>query len=377
MLAYTNKAVDEICEALLESGTEAGHHYIRIGSRSATGAAYRDRLLDQLIEPLSKRSDIKELLEQTRIFVATISSLQGKSELFNLINFDVAIIDEASQLLEPTVVGLLTRFKKSILIGDHMQLPAISIQPEKMSRLAPGVAWSERIGLTDMSMSYFERLYRLYQSKGWHYVIGTLHEQGRMHVDIMRFANQCVYKGFLKPVDEINQSVPMSEKVPGENSVLFKERLIFIPSQTSLAETYLKTNQQEAQITIELIALWQKKIEEQNLPWTIGVITPFRAQIASIIHLGYLRQMDLSKVTIDTVERYQGGARDIIIMSAAVNSHRGLSKITSVNSDGIDRKLNVAVTRARQQFILTGNQELLDREPIYRSLISLSTLYIL
>lgn len=52
-----------------------------------------------------------------------------------------------------------------------------------------------------------------------------------------------------------------------------------------------------------------EKINEEKLPWTIGVITPFRAQIASIIHLGYLRQIDLSKVTIDTVERYQGGAR--------------------------------------------------------------------
>jgi len=372
LLAYTNKAVDEICEALNESGVETANHYIRIGSRSATGAPYRHRLLDQMMEPLTKRAEIKELLEQTRIFVATISSLQGKSELFNLVTFDVAIIDEASQLLEPTVVGLLTRFKKSILIGDHMQLPAISIQPEKMSKLKQGVAWSERIGLTDMSMSYFERLYRLYQSRGWHYVIGTLHEQGRMHNDIMEFTNQYVYQGFLKPVDANMQGAVLSEIIPGETMTLFKERLIFIPSQATLAETYLKTNQEEARITIELIALWQKKIMTENLSWSIGVITPFRAQIASIFHLGYLKHIDLSNVTIDTVERYQGGARDIIIMSSAVNSQRSLSKITSVNSDGVDRKLNVAVTRARQQFVLIGNQSILESEPAYRSLIAMS-----
>lgn len=373
LLAYTNKAVDEICEALHESGPETANHYIRIGSRSATGAAYRHRLLDQMMEPLTKRAEIKALLDQTRIYVGTISSLQGKSELFNLVTFDVAIIDEASQLLEPTVVGLLTRFKKSILIGDHMQLPAISIQPEKMSRVKPGVAWSERIGLTDMSMSYFERLYRLYKAKGWHYLIGTLDEQGRMHTDIMRFANQFIYQGFLKPVDSKVQGVALSEIFQHETKGLFKERLIYIPSGSSLAETYLKTNQEEANITIDLIALWQKKINEEKLPWTIGVITPFRAQIASIIHLGYLRQIDLSKVTIDTVERYQGGARDIIIMSCAVNSIRSLSKITSVNTDGVDRKLNVAVTRARQQFILIGNQSILESEPAYRSLITMST----
>ena len=375
LLAYTNKAVDEICEVLHDAGPETRNHYIRIGSRSATGTAFRHRLLDQMIEPLTKRSEIKALLEETRIFVATISSLQGKSELFNLITFDVAIIDEASQLLEPTVVGLLTRFKKSILIGDHMQLPAISIQPEKTSKIKPGQAWSDRLGLTDMSMSYFERLYRLFQSRGWYYVIGTLHEQGRMHVDIIQFANQYVYNGFLKPVDVVRQGIALSQIIPHETALLFRDRLIFMPSASTLAETYLKTNQEEAMMTIDLIALWQKKIHEENLHWSIGVITPFRAQIASITHLAYLRQVDLSMVTIDTVERYQGGARDIIIMSCAVNAQRTLSRITSVNTDGVDRKLNVAVTRARQQFILIGNEAILQTENAYASLISLCTRY--
>lgn len=60
-------------------------------------------------------------------------------------------------------------------------------------------------------------------------------------------------------------------------------------------------------------------------------------------------------------------------MSCAVNSMRSLSKITSVNTDGVDRKLNVAVTRARQQFVLIGNQSILESEPAYRSLITMST----
>ena len=208
-------------------------------------------------------------------------------------------------------------------------------------------------------------------------MIGTLHEQGRMHEDIMRFANECIYDGFLKPVDAKNQRVALTDIILNESAALFKERLLFVHTQASLTETYLKTNQQEANVTIELIAMWQKKMVEENLQWSIGVITPFRAQISAIIHLGYLRQVDLSKVTIDTVERYQGGARDIIIMSSAVNSQRALSKITSVNSDGIDRKLNVAVTRARQQFVLIGNQSVLETEPAYRTLISMSKMYVL
>ena len=83
----------------------------------------------------------------------------------------------------------------------------------------------------------------------------------------------------------------------------------------------------------------------------------------------------MSKVTIDTVERYQGGARDIIIMSSTVNSLRALLKITSVNADGVDRKLNVAVTRARQQFILIGSEAILQTEHAYGALIDMSKKY--
>ncbi len=372
LLAYTNKAVDEICEALHASGPEVSEHYIRIGSRAASGEAFRHRLLEQVIEPMRTRAEIKVLLEKTRIFVATISSLQGKSELFHLIPFDVAIMDEASQLLEPTVVGLLTRFKKTILIGDHMQLPAVSVQPEEFGKIKPDQEWGHRIGLTDMSMSYFERLYRLYQARGWHQLIGILSEQGRMHADIMQFANQHVYDGQLQLVDDVRQCIPLSQLLPGESAPLFKERLIFVPSVSTLEETYLKTNKNQALIVIALIAEWNAKIKEHKLAWSIGVITPFRAQIAAITYLAHLQHIDLSHVTIDTVERYQGGARDIIIMSSAVNSQQTLGRITSVNADGIDRKLNVAVTRARQQFVLIGTEKILKNEAAYQALMEMS-----
>lgn len=371
LLAYTNKAVDEICEALHASGQDISDHYIRIGSRSATGEPFRHRLLEQVIEPMTTRAEIKQKLEQTRIFVATVSSMQGKSELFHLIPFDVAIMDEASQLLEPAVVGLLTRFKKTILIGDHMQLPAVSMQPERMSRIIPGQDWCDRIGITDMSMSYFERLYRLYQARGWHHLIGILKEQGRMHADIMRFANQHVYQGILEAVDLQRQGASFSELFPGETSPLFQQRLLYVPSSARLEETYLKTNQQEAAITIGLVSVWLDRIKASNLNWSIGVITPFRAQIAAITYLAHLKKVDLGNVTIDTVERYQGGARDIIIMSSTVNSQQALSRITSENSDGVDRKLNVAVTRARQQFILIGAEDILQTAQAYKSLIGM------
>lgn len=372
LLAYTNRAVDEICQTLHELGEEVMDHYIRIGSRAGSGENFRYRLLDTVIEPLATRREIKKLLDSTRIFVATVASLQGKNEIFKLIDFDVAIVDEASQILEPTMTGLLTRFQKTILIGDHMQLPAVTAQPKHMSTVAPQQAWANRIGLTDMGMSYFERIYRLYSAKGWSHVIGILSEQGRMHFDIQAFANNYVYGGHLTCLQPEYQGRYLCELTDEFDDPLFKDRLLFVPAHSDLRENYFKTNEDEASLAIEIISAWQEKLKAKKLSWTIGVITPFRAQIAAILHKAHLANLNMDNVTVDTVERYQGGARDIVIMSAAVNNRSSLSRIVSLNDEGIDRKLNVAVTRARQQFILLGCEEVLMQEHSYRALIDMS-----
>jgi DNA replication ATP-dependent helicase Dna2 len=371
LLAYTNRAVDEICDALHTCADDMSNQYIRIGSRSGTGVAYRHRLLDQVIQPMSTRAEIKQVLELTRIYVATISSLHGKRELLQMLDFDVAIVDEASQLLEPSVIGLLPGFKKTILIGDHLQLPAVSTQSPLLSRIKPGQQWAERIGLTDMGMSYFERLFRLYQSKGWNQHIGILHEQGRMHADIMHYVNANMYENMLRTADPVLQHVDLIDVTDGKGFKLFQERLLFIPSTNTVAETLLKTNRAEASLVVQLVEHWRKLLLQKNLRWSIGVITPFRAQIAAIHHEAHIRQIDMEEVTVDTVERYQGGARDIIIMSCAVNSRHMMRKIQSVTPEGLDRKLNVAITRARQQFILIGKEDILMQELSYRHLIEM------
>jgi len=78
-------------------------------------------------------------------------------------------------------------------------------------------------------------------------------------------------------------------------------------------------------------------------------------------------------VTIDTIERYQGGARNHIIISLAVNDAALLESISNVSEEGIDRKLNVALTRAREHIVVIGNKEILLRKDIYRSLIARCT----
>ena len=75
-------------------------------------------------------------------------------------------------------------------------------------------------------------------------------------------------------------------------------------------------------------------------------------------------------MTIDTVERYQGGARDVIILSLCTNSLSQLDSLVSLSHEGVDRRLNVALTRARKHLVILGNQDILKTNPIYGKLIA-------
>ena len=79
-----------------------------------------------------------------------------------------------------------------------------------------------------------------------------------------------------------------------------------------------------------------------------------------------------SLITIDTVERFQGSERDIIILSLAINSTYMLEQIQSrTELDGIliDRRLNVSITRARKHLVILGSEKILSNDKIYASLI--------
>ena len=81
------------------------------------------------------------------------------------------------------------------------------------------------------------------------------------------------------------------------------------------------------------------------------------------------RGKDSDKYTIDTVERYQGGAREVVILSLCTNRFSQVQNMISLSDDGVDRKLNVALTRARKHLVIIGNEEILSSYPIYKELI--------
>ncbi|MFT6148536.1 MAG: DNA replication ATP-dependent helicase Dna2, partial [Saprospiraceae bacterium] len=148
LLAYTNRAVDEICEAIESVSEEAKANYIRIGNQYSASEASHHALFNTKIEKVKRRDELKGIIHSHRIFVATVASIHNRQELLLLKQFSRVIIDEASQILEPMLIGLLPQFERFILIGDHKQLPAVVQQEKQFSAIKD--ADLKAIGLHDM-----------------------------------------------------------------------------------------------------------------------------------------------------------------------------------------------------------------------------------
>ncbi|MDA8692920.1 AAA domain-containing protein [Saprospiraceae bacterium] len=369
LLAYTNRAVDEICNAITEP---SDGKYIRIGSRYSTHPDYKKHLLSELSKDVNNRKELLQLFEKNRVFVSTVSSYVGKKEIKKLKNFDVVIIDEASQLLEPMIIGLLSSAKKFILIGDHKQLPAVVAQSDKKAYTSNSFM-NEKLGINDLRISLFERLYKQSQKAGWNWSIGALMLQGRMHFDIVKYISEQFYEGQLKILPHVRRlSSPCAFKTETEKGKLLTDnRMLFVdtPVDYNISE---KTNDKEAALVIDIILQWKQIYNENkkslhNL--SIGVITPFRAQIALIKKM-LADYPDIENlITVDTIERYQGGARDIIVFSMAVNHANALDRMSNVSEEGIDRKLNVALTRAKEHIVILGSRNVLAHNKEYTKLI--------
>ncbi len=365
LLAYTNRAVDEICEALDSLGGDVREKYLRIGSRFATNSDYKEQLLSAKISGVKKRSELRGILDRHRIFVSTVASFTQNEQLLRLKKFQRLVVDEASQLTEPQIVGLLTRFEHFTLIGDHRQLPAVTAQHPDNSRVTDPDLLA--LGLNDLRDSYFERLFRRCVAEGRHESYDRLSRQGRMDAEIMAFPNEHFYDGLLKTLNDTDQaSAGLLAEV--NKPVLF----LATPAEDTFPGQ--KTNRAEAELAARLTALFQQEYARQGLPWrpdkSLGIITPWRAQIAQIRESLSAAGLDPDSVTVDTVERYQGGARDVILISCCVNSPAQLGSLVSLSAEGVDRKLNVALTRARQQLVVLGNADILNLDERYREFIA-------
>ena len=386
LLSYTNRAVDEISEMLCDAQIP----FLRLGNTYATDERFAPYFIDNALPENAKLNEFKEKIESARVIVATVSTLQNKTCLFALKRFSLAIVDEASQMIEASLVGLLAHhtatdsgqlaINKFVLVGDHKQLPAVVRQKEHISAVNEPLL--QNIELLNCRESLFERLLRLARKRGYNNVIGTLRFQGRMHPEVANFASNMFYGSEQLDIVPLKHQLEASLKyeklsLDALDDALKAHRVMFFPSQKNIvAGQSDKVNEQEAYMVATLLSrIYRQYGDAFDAQKTVGVIVPYRNQIAMISkEIEKLGIPALQNISIDTVERYQGSQREVIIYSFTVQHLYQLSFLSSqiIQENGvfIDRKLNVALTRARQQMLLVGNEKVLKHNAIFNRLIT-------
>ena len=406
LLSYTNRAVNEICSKLVE------HHidFIRIGSGSSCPEEYRKYLMGEKAGHCDTLVQVRQMFATTRVYVSTTASMLNNGELFECMPFSLAIIDEASQILDPHLMGILcarhgekNAIQRFVLIGDQKQLPAVVQQSEALSMVNEKML--RDAGIIDCRHSLFERLLRLNantpmgvacsadgqrkQESAESDVVYMFHKQGRMHQEVADFANQAYYGGCLGVVPLQHQLAPCSLSFDPADDLachLATHRMAFlsvVPSgRLAGSEAFSvggdKMNRAEAKVIARVAKtvydLYVKNGKEFLPDNSLGIIVPYRHQIACVReHLKEYGIPQLLEVTIDTVERYQGSQRDVIVYGFTIQKRRQLDfllgNIYDDNGTAVDRKLNVALTRAREQTVLVGNPHLLAYAPDFDRLV--------
>ncbi len=387
LLSYTNRAVDEICSKLVEIKKDnPSFDFIRIGSDLTCSPDYRDYLLSRRCSATRSGNEVNRMVRGCRVFCGTTAAVNANMSLFKLKHFSLAIVDEASQILEPHLIGLLSAthngqeaIDRFVLIGDHKQLPAVVQQtPDESIVTEPEL---NAIHLTDCRHSLFERLLMQFKTADGYdkRFVYMLTRQGRMHRDIAEFPNIAFYDNRLDIVPLSHQLQPNDMAASGNGIVrmLTSRRLAFVasPFPDSQQSPSVKTNSIEAEMiaatVFQIYGLTKNHFDREK---TVGVIVPYRNQISTVRNaIDRYGIADLHPITIDTVERYQGSQRDYIVYGFTIRQRFQLNFLTNnvFEEDGmvIDRKLNVAMTRARLNLVMIGNPALLRENYTFSRLL--------
>ncbi|MCU4973068.1 AAA domain-containing protein [Halobacteria archaeon AArc-m2/3/4] len=320
--AFTNRAVDNALEALREQGFT---DFIRVGTESGV----REDMLSHRLERSGDPEERLAELEEAQVVAATTATCGSRTMKEQ--SFDVALVDEAAQLTEPGTYAAINLAERFALVGDHEQLPPV-VRAEN-----------------ELSESLFERLVELYPDAGV-----MLDRQYRMNQRIQVFASREFYDGELRPATPEVAGRTL-EDLEGVSQDDLPEPLRDPVSFVDVAgDASQYTDSEEAARIAGLIETYEAAGVERE---SIGVIAPFRAQVSEIgNHVP-------SDVAVDTVDRFQGSSKEVIIVSfVATGDLEG-----PIFEDY--RRINVALTRPKRALVLVGDRRALESDPVYERML--------
>ena len=388
LAAFTNQAVDNMLKRLAKEGFS---NFVRLGHERSVHHDIESHLLQERIKQRMQAADatdtmhtnvVLDILRETPVVASTTATWSSDKYVPQILEtqeaapmlFDVAIIDEASQLTVPAIFGALRFVKRFILVGDDKQLPPLVLCKE-----------AAVLGLADSLFTILKRREEQYTEKHAETVSAciALKTQYRMNRWISNFSSTIFYdKQLVAHKLAANRRlsiVPLTQSTWQEPAALTRAiapefPLVFVDVRGEQENGALKASNAEALVVRDIVhGLLERGIQEE----AIGIIALYRAQVANIRRVlfeddmvsGWTGLSITTPLSVDTVDRFQGGERSVIIMSFATTSE---PEINSLRREFLTNgnRLNVALTRAQHKMILVGCIHALEHLPIFDRLIT-------
>ncbi|MCY4729046.1 AAA family ATPase [Natronomonas gomsonensis] len=319
--AFTNRAVDNAIEALEEQGFT---DIVRWGSETGVREDMQEYRLERSGDPRERAAALRDAS-----VVAATTAACG-SRVLKEQQFDAAVVDEAGQLTEPGTFLAANLADRFVLVGDHQQLPPV-VRAEN-----------------DLQESLFQRLIEAYPEAGV-----MLDKQYRMSQRVQYFSSREFYDGALRPATG-EVAAQRLDDLPGVSTDALPSELrdpVSFVDPDGVADG--NTNSIEADRVAEVVASFRRAGVD---PDDIGVIAPYRAQVAEI-------SRRLPDVAVDTVDRFQGSSKEVIVISFVATED-----LTSPIFED-SRRMNVALTRAKKALVLVGDRGALSTDPFYARML--------
>lgn len=355
--AHSNQAVDNIVAGestssevdpaslhnLVENADDSPVSMIRIGSSRRDVNGLSQRYFGSL-------GDLEEEFDETDIVATTTNSAAKLKPDFDS-RFHLVVIDEATQASGPatavpfgwghrldTADDYPSRYGlRTILAGDHKQLPPFVADPEMRDR--------------ELHTSLFEHLLDVYGND----LAQTLHRQYRMHENIAEFASREFYDGALEHGED-NRSATIEGLSPLRG-------IDDSGDERSDGTSYY--NPTEANYVVAQV---DRALRHDVAPTDIGVITGYSGQRSHI--QGELRREcdreTAEGVDVETIDKFQGGQKEVIIVSFVRSNEENDSGFLESPPNEGRKRLNVALTRAKKRLVLIGDWDTLTEPAEFR-----------
>ncbi|MDT0568780.1 AAA domain-containing protein [Streptomyces sp. DSM 3412] len=304
-------------------------------------------LMQQRLQALRSRSGFqrsqKNLMAHIKGWAVSTHSVRQLELTPKL--FDLVVIDEASQCSIPSVLPLLFRARRALIIGDPMQLghiPGVSPQQEQQARVRAGLSAAQ---LEDHRLTY--HVYSSYHAAEQHGDSALLlDEHYRCHPRIADVVNGYCYAGQLQVLTDVRRQVPALDPV-GAADPAPALGWVDVPRGESArgGDGRSWRNAAEADAVRRVVDELLARLPQDA---TVGVVTPFRAQKEALARVW----RDDDRVRVGTVHAFQGGQRDVMVLSPVATRNTPPRTTHWVASQV--NLWNVAVTRAKSQLIIVG-----------------------